>query len=387
MAIELVRRIMPLKYFDTKNIKKILLIKPLGLGSVVLTMPSVSYLRKKYNAKIDYLTFESNRELIELVGLIDEVIAIRDSSIVEMLFDTVRALYKMWREKYDVVIDFEFFPNYTLILSYLSGARVRVGFYFDGMGMRSITRRYLLTHRNYYNYYRHVSEMFLHAAMIVDNNERLVDKEKIYNEMEKIRDSVIAKIGTQISEMYRTCKKENVKLLILNPNTGELNASLRKWPVENWIGLVKKLNEENKKMKILFIGGKKERKDTELLIEEIKSKVKDLKVDIENLAGNTSVKDLIALLNIGDVLITNDTGPMHLSALSKISVIALFGPETPILFAPLSKNLHVIYLNLYCSPCATVFSGKVSACQNNLCMKGISAAEVFKIYKSIDEGS
>jgi ADP-heptose:LPS heptosyltransferase len=230
--------------------------------------------------------------------------------------------------------------------------------------------------------------MFMHAAMAIEKNgriiedERAVNKEEMYSEMQRIRDLVVKKINPKINDMYKRYKKGRARLLIFNPNTGELTAKNRKWPVENWIELVGYLNRE-RGIKILFIGGKRERDETESLIGEIKSKIKDLKMDIENLAGRTSIEDLIALLNVGDVFITNDTGPMHLSALSKISVIALFGPETPTLFAPLTKNSHIIYRNLYCSPCATVFSGKISQCKNNICMQGISAAEVFKIYKSM----
>ena len=97
-----------------------------------------------------------------------------------------------------------------------------------------------------------------------------------------------------------------------------------------------------------------------------------------NFAGKTTFKELITLYSISDLLITNDSGPVHFASTTEIPILALFGPETPKIFGPMSPNAKVISLELACSPCVSVFNQKKSSCDDNQCMEQISVQMVFK---------
>ena len=100
------------------------------------------------------------------------------------------------------------------------------------------------------------------------------------------------------------------------------------------------------------------------------------------MAGQTSLRELLTLYSVADVLVTNDSGPGHFSALTPIRAIVLFGPETPRLFGPLTPASTVIWKELACSPCVSVFNHRLSPCRNNVCMQTITVDEVFEAVKA-----
>ena len=108
---------------------------------------------------------------------------------------------------------------------------------------------------------------------------------------------------------------------------------------------------------------------------------RDLGVDgslerVVNLAGRTSIRDLIDIFNFSDLFITNDSGPAHLASLTKVPGIVLFGPETPDLYLPIGGRATGFYSGLDCQPCITVFNGKRSHCADNICLKRITAQDI-----------
>ena len=99
---------------------------------------------------------------------------------------------------------------------------------------------------------------------------------------------------------------------------------------------------------------------------------------IINLSGKTNLHELVETLRTADLLITNDTGPMHVANSLNTNVLALFGPCSPKQYG-LGKNIKTIYKNVYCSPCVHEFV--VPPCKgDNQCMKLISVDEVFEAY-------
>ena len=96
-----------------------------------------------------------------------------------------------------------------------------------------------------------------------------------------------------------------------------------------------------------------------------------------SLAGKTTLRQLMVLYTISDLLITNDSGPAHFAALTPVHVITLFGPETPSLFAAQTPRNTPIYLGIACSPCVNAYNNRQSPCRNNICMKGITVEQVF----------
>ena len=95
------------------------------------------------------------------------------------------------------------------------------------------------------------------------------------------------------------------------------------------------------------------------------------------MAGRTSLRELIVLYALSDLLVTNDSGPGHFASLTDLPTLVLFGPETPALFAPLGKATHVMSANLACSPCVNAMNHRFSPCDDNVCMQELSVAQVY----------
>jgi len=164
-------------------------------------------------------------------------------------------------------------------------------------------------------------------------------------------------------------------IIILNPNASDL-LPLRKWEKQKFIELGKKIITENENARIIISGAPSEQADAEDICRQIGSD------NAISFAGKTTLRELLTLYSLSHILITNDSGPGHFSALTNIKTIILFGPETPKLFGPISPNAQVIWKELACSPCVNVFNHRFSPCNNNVCMKTITVDEVYTVAKS-----
>lgn len=101
---------------------------------------------------------------------------------------------------------------------------------------------------------------------------------------------------------------------------------------------------------------------------------------ILNVAGKTDIGELFSLIEMSYLMITNDTGPLHIASLYGKNIAAFFGPETPVVYGPLNDNALVFYSNdLYCSPCLSVYDNKKTL-YGNICVKNICLLE----FKPID---
>jgi ADP-heptose:LPS heptosyltransferase len=98
----------------------------------------------------------------------------------------------------------------------------------------------------------------------------------------------------------------------------------------------------------------------------------------KSIAGKTSLRELLTLYGMADMMITNDSGPAHFATLTDIEVIVLFGPETPSMWRPLGAGVTVLYRHLACSPCFSVYNGRQSMCRRNACMD-FTPEEVYRI--------
>src|SRR5205085_11767447 len=98
-----------------------------------------------------------------------------------------------------------------------------------------------------------------------------------------------------------------------------------------------------------------------------------------SLAGQTTLRQVLVLYSLADVLVTNDSGPAHFASLTPADVVVLFGPETPRLFAPVSPRTHPLWAGLACSPCINAYNDRQTACTDNVCMQRISVEQVFEI--------
>jgi heptosyltransferase-2 len=144
----------------------------------------------------------------------------------------------------------------------------------------------------------------------------------------------------------------------------------KKWPVLKFIDLIEKLDIAGDK---IIVFGDKE--DTEI---DNYLKFKNKSANILNLVGQTNVDELISMLRYLSVYVSNDSGPMHISAGLGIPVIAIFGPTTKDLgFYPYNDKSKVIEVKLSCRPCG-MHGGNSCPKKHFKCMNDISSDTVFE---------
>jgi ADP-heptose:LPS heptosyltransferase len=160
------------------------------------------------------------------------------------------------------------------------------------------------------------------------------------------------------------------RLLLLNANASDL-MPLRRWPPQRYVELARRLLTHYLDVVIGFTGAPSEAEAVGRLAGAVDSP------RCRSLAGKTTLRQLMVLYRLAEVLVTNDSGPAHFATLTPIDVVVLFGPETPRLFAGLSPGTHPLWAGLSCSPCINAFNDRVSACKDNVCMQRISVDEVF----------
>ena len=159
-------------------------------------------------------------------------------------------------------------------------------------------------------------------------------------------------------------------LILLNANASDL-LPLRKWNSDRYVDLARRLLQQFPAARIAFTGAPSEALAAGELVRQVGSS------RCFSLAGRTTMRQLIVLYTLADLLVTNDSGPAHFAALTGIDVITLFGPETPAVFGVKGPRSHIIHAGLPCSPCVNAANNRMSACTNNLCMQAITVGQVF----------
>ncbi|NQU18826.1 glycosyltransferase family 9 protein [bacterium] len=356
--------------------EKILFIKLSEMGSIILAYPLIKKAQKECpDAKIFFLTFDKNKFIFELLDIVPDknILTIREKPFHLFVLDTIRVIRKMRNERIDITFDLELFSRFTAILTYLSKAEKRAGFFrydFEGLYRGS-----LLTHNVGHNPLIHISKSFLSLWQAIMTEDKF--NPELYA---KIEDNEInlPRFDTQSADQIRNRLNtlgfnDEFKIFLVNPGEGRL--PLREWPLENYIFLSKKLLENSRNC-IIIAGMENESEKVDLFCNALNNK------RCINLINKTSVAELLALFNMSEALITNDCGLAHLASLSSIKKFIFFGPESPQAYSPLGGNTWILYSNLPCSPCFSAFNHRKSSCRDNRCLKAIKLDETFNLIKS-----
>jgi ADP-heptose:LPS heptosyltransferase len=167
---------------------------------------------------------------------------------------------------------------------------------------------------------------------------------------------------------------------VLNPNAGELSLE-RRWPAPRFIELAQRLISAEG-WSVVLIGSKAEREYTEGIAHRVASP------RCVNLAGELDVSELVYVLSRANVVVTNDSGPMHVAATIGAPTLGLFGPETPVMYGPLGLRARALYRPPSCSPCINVHDNKVASCiyGEPQCLMAIGVDEVHEAARALAAG-
>jgi 3-deoxy-D-manno-octulosonic-acid transferase/heptosyltransferase-1 len=330
----------------------ILIVKLSAIGDVLHTLPSLTELRKLYpEAHITWVVEEAAAELIKNHPALDVVLISRRRSwmkdftsgeIRRPLREILSFVRELRQRPYDLVIDFHGLLKSSLIVLISSGKR-KLG----------------------YDSLQELSGLFLNEKIPEDMNKHAVDRYldfPRYLGAKTGRAEFALPVGSAAEAKTRLLLQkydlEDKNYIAINP--------VALWETKLWDNekfarladlIAGKLN-----IKVVFTGS--ERK----AIEKITSQMSARAV---NMGSETSLLDLASLYRKALIVITTDSGPMHLAAAVGTSVVALFGPTDPARTGPYGLGHAIIRTPLPCSPCF------LKKCSTKKCMQDISPGQVF----------
>jgi ADP-heptose:LPS heptosyltransferase len=271
----------------------------------------------------------------------------------------------------DAVIDCELFSRISSLMSYLSGAPLRVG--FTPHTQEGLYRGSYINRAIPYNPYQHISEQFLSLV------DALIDASMPRNKAAPIRE---LPLGTGLSVPFETAELSayQQKMLSDHPTLAGKKIALlyagggllpeRAWPAEHYTVVARGLCDAGHAVGLIGL-----RDDAEL--------ARQLRAQISNdacvnLTGYTrSIRELLMLFHASHLLITNDGGPGHFATLTPIQTMVFFGPETGRLYGPLGSRARILESNIACSPCLSAYNHRLTFCDgDNQCLKRLQPLPV-----------
>ena len=342
------------------------------MGSLVLAHDMFARLKTRYpDAELHALLFGKNREILDLMQVIEpgNVHAVDDRSLFQLLSSLWRCIKELRGLKVDIAIDCELFSRISSLLSYASGASVRVGFH-----RHTQEGLYRGSHINKpvpYNPYQHISAQFLTLARAIDSTAVPTSKLQVMLPTQapphvQLDGQLTLDIQNRLATDFPAIAGK--PLVLVYPGGGIL--PIRAWPLEAYTALCNGLVQDGCAVAVIGL------KDDQALAQGLVANVKNTHADspVIDLTGYTrSIAELLALFHVAKLLVTNDGGPGQFAALTPIWTIMLFGPETPALYAPLTPKCYSFYSQWPCSPCLTAYNHRSSFCDgDNQCLKVIA---------------
>ena len=361
---------------DSLSIQRILIVKLAEQGATVLAYPALRRaVEMAGRENVFFLVFKENRFILDCLDVIprENVVSVSSRGVVRTMASLMSSLRRVRRIGVDAVIDLEFFARSSAVLCYLSGAVVRVGLHRQDDS--APYRGDLMTHRIRYNPDLHTMQMFLLMAEAVGTSVREL---RALEEDPPVADGTCPAFVASEEERAEVRRKVEEEagtagfspLILLNANASDL-IPLRRWPTENYVELARRLLGAYPSLYVAFTGAPDEREKLAMVMAAIDSD------RCLCMAGKTTLRQLLVLYGLADVLVTNDSGPAHFAVLTPIKTVTLFGPETPALFGAVTPRSHVIWKDMACSPCVSAYNNRVSVCRDNRCMKEITVDEVY----------
>lgn len=340
--------------------RNILFIKFWGIGSIILTTAAVRKVKAAYpDAKIFFLTLNTNTEICKEIKYADEIISVNISNPFVFITDFFTQTTALRKKSFDIIYDFEFYTYFSAII--VSLMKFKKSFGFDNL---KNNRKIVFTQTIPFKDNIHTKDNFIH---LVNTDESVLSVNFIDDKLPPLR-AVTSHIN-------------GVMKITINVNASKL-AYERRLPGEYYVKMTDYITEHFS-CKVILTGSADETEYVKNIYRQVKEK--NL---VDNFCGKTSVKELISVIKSSACLITNDSGPLHIASALNIPVIAFFGPESPQRYGPLSSKSLVFYKHLKCSPCMSVSNSKTVNCiyDSPECMEQFDITDVIrKVNKFIRE--
>ena len=362
--------------------RHILVIRLDPIGDLVLSLTVARALKRTYpEAAIDLLALPSSAKVASFDPNLTEIIPYdpniwrRPRTLLQpQRWRELRALRKRLRARhYDLAVSV--YGSWAATLAVLSGARRRVGYgseSFPGFMTDSVPggasarwRHYApLDNRHEVDYCLELARAAGATITLADRIPRLYVDEQTRQETEQL----LLNAGMQQGKPLLVCH--------INSNNGQS----KRWPIPYWATLLDLLIREAGAT-IVLSGAPND-------LPQIASVTRRMREHAINLAGKTSLTQLAALLQRADLLISGDSGPLHMGVACGTPIIGIYGPTNPALGGPVSPDATVLRSDIWCSPCYNARTPADCRFFTTQCMKNIRPQQVYEVVLSkLQQGS
>jgi heptosyltransferase I len=334
--------------------KRILIIKPSAIGDIVHALPAVARIRRKWpQAHISWLAATAYASLLENHPMIDEVIHFRRYRwgkrwyIPEVQWELANFFKDLRRRQFDLAIDFQGLFR-SAVVALATGAPRRVGFASAREGAA-----FFYTHRVECSpAEEHAVDRNLKLAASVGCSDGPIEFPLAVDEAD--RRFVARLVGP------------GVRFALFLPGT---NWQTKRWPVEHYADLPEPLRKEFG-LQTVVAGSARDAELSRLIPSNF------------DLTGKTNLRQTVALLERAELVVANDSGPMHLAAALGKPLVTLFGPTSARRTGPYGRMDSVIRLDLPCSPCYS------RQCIHQSCLRWLETGSVLNsIKKQLDRAN
>ncbi len=325
---------------DIHGFNTILIIRPGGIGDAVLLLPTIRALKSQFpDVDIDILCEKRNAGIFSLTEDINHV----------YLYDRDLEVFKCLRNKYGVVIDTEQWHRLSAVIAYLTVAGTRIGFDTN-------ERRKLFTHAVSYSHDDYEANSFLHLITPLAGKVPAFEPDEPFIRIAEPAPSNLLPASDR-------------ELIAIFPGA---SVAERRWGGKKFGALAKILYDKG--YQVVILGSSADNRDAE--------EIKHLLPDCIDLTGRTSLKEVAIILKYCRLLITADSGVLHIAYGVGTPTISLFGSGIEKKWAPPGKDHLTLNKHLPCSPCTRF--GYTPRCRNNyLCIASMSPMEVVRAVEVI----
>ena len=338
--------------------KRILIVRMGAIGDVLMATPLITALRNEFpDYYLGFLTSHYAIPVLEYNKEIDALYAIRYRKLPYLIsMEKHRLVREMNRERWDAIFLLEDNPIFGRLIKKLNTDNV---YGFNGKINSYLTRHIPFSSDS------HVISNFLKLGSLLGKELKEFPMNLPWSDdaSEKAK-SILKRLPDNSPKIaihagFGPARKKGKKAI-----------GIKSWPLEKFKETMIILHNKIKASFILT-GSLKEFEINEVII-------KGLKIPAINLAGQTTVSELGAILKEMDMVISIDSSPAHIAAAVGTPLIVLWGPSIEIKMKPKSLNSPVVIINkhLPCSPCYE--TPRMKRCSNNICMKWIQMDEVVR---------
>lgn len=322
--------------------KRILVIRPGGMGDMILLQPLLKSLRKHYpDAILDVVCEKRNRDIPALAG--------DDAGL--LLYDSkpIRTLVQLLRTPYDLAIDTEQFHHFSAVIALLSRAPVRIGFKINP------GRNTLYTHLVNYDLEGYEAGEFMRLLAPLGINDEAVVKGCL-----KLSGQTAGRTGAVVIHVGGSTRYKH-------------------WETGKYVDLVKRLGDMDGGATMILVGGAGDAR----LAEEIARRA-GLGDQVKVRAGSLAIPQTADLIGKASLFIGGDSGLAHLAVALGTPTVVLFGPSDHKKWGASGEGNVVVRNALPCSPC--FIFGYHKFCHSIACMSGITVDQVMTAVRSVSGG-